>query len=287
MISRRFLLQTSAAAAFVAPRLRAARAANAPGITNTEIKFGQTMPYSGPASAYGIVGRAEAACFRMVNEHGGVNGRKVNFISLDDGYSAPKTVEQTRHLIEQEQIAFIFGSLGSFTNLAIRQYLNDNKIPHLFLATSADLVADPENYPWTIGLNPAISTEAHIYAKYILVTKPNAKIGLLYQNDALGKGFVTGMREGVGPDKASMIVKEISYEVSDPTVDSQIISLQASGADTLIIGATNKQQLKLFVKVMTSAGPLTGFSSTAPRRLPPRSSQLGLTSPRVSSPRFT
>jgi branched-chain amino acid transport system substrate-binding protein len=241
MITRRVLLQSAAAAAaYSACASRPAHAENAPGVTDTEIKIGQTMPYSGPASGYGLIGRAEAACFQMINEQGGVNGRKLDFISLDDGYSAPKTVEQTRRLIEQEHVAFIFGSLGGFTNLAIRQYLNDNKIPHLFLATAADIVADPEHYPWTIGLNPAISTEAHIYAKYVLATKPNAKIGVLYQNDALGKGFITGMREGVGAANASMIVKEVSYEVPDPTVDSQIITLQASGADTLIIGATPK-----------------------------------------------
>ena len=198
------------------------------------------MPYSGPASAYSLIGRAEVAYFQMLNETGGVNGRKITFISLDDGYSAPKTVEQTRRLVEQEGVAFIFGSFGGFTNLAIRQYLNDSKIPHLFLATAADLVADPAHYPWTIGLNAAISTEAHIYAKYILSTNPNARIGVLYQNDALGKGFVKGAREGLGAANASMIVKEVSYEVSDPTVDSQIISLQGSGADTLIIGATAK-----------------------------------------------
>jgi branched-chain amino acid transport system substrate-binding protein len=241
MITRRFLLQSAAAAAAYSTQgFRAARAENAPGVTDTEIKIGQTMPYSGPASGYGLIGRAEAACFQMINEQGGVNGRKLRLISLDDGYSAPKTVEQTRRLVEQEQVAFIFGSLGGFTNLAIRQYLNDNKIPHLFLAVAADGVGDPEHYPWTIGLNPAISTEAHIYAKYILATKPNAKIGVLYQNDVLGQGFVNGMREGVGAGNASMIVKEVSYEVPDPTVDSQIITLQASGADTLIIGATNK-----------------------------------------------
>ena len=238
MVSRRIFLQSSAAsAAYLASGVWRSWAANAPGVTDTEIKFGQTMPYSGPASAYGLIGRAEAACFQMINEKGGVNGRKLNFLSLDDGYSAPKTVEQTRRLVEQEGVAFIFASFGGFTNLAIRQYLNDKKIPHLFLATAADVVADPEHYPWTIGLNPAISTEAHIYAKYILATKPNAKIGVLYQNDALGKSFVTGMRDGVGREKASMIVKDVSYEVSDPSVDSQIISLQGSGADTLIIAA--------------------------------------------------
>jgi branched-chain amino acid transport system substrate-binding protein len=240
MISRRFLLRTGAAAAFMAPGLRPVRAANAPGTTDTEIKFGQTMPYSGPASGYGIIGRTEAASFQMINEQGGLNGRKLNFISLDDAYSAPKTVEQTRRLVEQEQVLFVFGQFGGFTGLAVRQYLNDNKIPQLFGATAADVVGDPQHYPWTIGLNPAISTEAHIYAKYILATKPNAKIGVLYQNDALGKGFATGMREGVGAGNASMIVKEVSYELSDPTVDSQIISLQGSGADTLIIAATSK-----------------------------------------------
>jgi branched-chain amino acid transport system substrate-binding protein len=241
MVSRRIFLQSSAAsAAYMAFATWPARAANAPGVTDTEIKFGQTMPYSGPASAYSLIGRAEAACFKMINEQGGVNGRKLKLLSLDDSYSAPKTVEQTRRLVEEEEVAFIFGSLGGFTNLAIRQYLNDKKIPHLFLATAADLIADPERFPWTIGFNPAISTEAHVYAKYILATKPNAKIGVLYQNDALGKGFVTGMREGVGPGNASMIVKEASFEVSDPTVDSQITSLQGSGADTLIIGATPK-----------------------------------------------
>jgi hypothetical protein len=239
MISRRMFLQWASVAS-LALGPRAAGASNAPGVTDTEIKIGQTMPYSGPASAYGLVGRAEAAYFKMINEQGGIGGRKINLVSLDDGYSAPKTVEQTRRLIEQEGVAFIFGSLGGFTNLAIRQYLNDNKIPHLFLATAADLIDDPEHFPWTLGGNPAISTEAHVYAKYILATKPNAKIGVLYQNDALGKGFATGMREGLGAANVSMIVKEVSYEVSDPTVDSQVIELQGSGADTLILGATPK-----------------------------------------------
>jgi branched-chain amino acid transport system substrate-binding protein len=239
MISRRIFLQFGSAAS-LALGSRAAHAANALGVTDTEIKIGQTMPYSGPASSYSLIGRAEAACFQMINEQGGVNGRKLTLVSLDDGYNAPKTVEQTRRLVEQEDVAFIFGQFGGFTALAVRQYLNDKKIPQLFGATAADIVGDPEHYPWTIGLNPAISTEAHIYARYILATKPNAKIGVLYQNDALGKGFVTGMREGVGAANASMIVKEVSYEVSEPTVDSQIISLQGSGADTLVIGATNK-----------------------------------------------
>jgi branched-chain amino acid transport system substrate-binding protein len=241
MITRRFLLQSAAAAAaYSAQGFWSARAENAPGVTDTEIKIGQTMPYSGPASAYGVIGRTELAYFKMINEQGGVNGRKVNLVSLDDAYAPSNTVEQTRRLVEQERVAFIFGSLGGYTNLAVRQYLNDNKIPHLSLAVAADIVGDPEHYPWTIGANPAISSEVHIYAKYILATKPNAKIAVLYQHDGLFKIFGTAMREGLGAANASMVVKEASYEVSDPTVDSQIIELHGSGADTLIIGATPK-----------------------------------------------
>jgi branched-chain amino acid transport system substrate-binding protein len=241
MVTRRFLLQSAAAAAAYSTQgFRAARAENAPGVTDTEIKIGQTMPYSGPASAWGVIGRAELAYFKMINDQGGVNGRKINLISLDDAYSPSNTVEQTRRLIEQERVAFIFGSLGGYTNLAVRQYLNDNKIPHVFLAVAADIVGDPEHYPWTIGANPAISSEVHIYAKYILATKPNAKIGVLYQHDGVFKIFVAAMREGLGAANAAMIVGEASYELSEPTVDSQIISLQGSGADTLIIGANPK-----------------------------------------------
>jgi branched-chain amino acid transport system substrate-binding protein len=241
MISRRSLLQSAAScAAYLTPGFRAARAANAPGITDSEIKIGQTMPYSGPASSYGVIGRAEAAYFRMINENGGVNGRKINLISVDDGYSPSKTVEQTRRLVEQDGVTFIFGSAGDPTNLAVRQYLNDNKIPQVFVAALAESVADPEHYPWTIPLHNAMSSEAHIYAKYILATKPNARIGVLYQNDPISKIFLRAIREGLGLGAASMIVKEVSFEVTDPTVDSQIISLQASGADTLIIAASPK-----------------------------------------------
>jgi branched-chain amino acid transport system substrate-binding protein len=241
MVSRRrFLQYTAAATAALTSGVRAAHAANAPGVTDTEIKIGQTMPYSGPASAYSAIGRTEIAYFKMINEMGGVNGRRINFISLDDGYSPPKTVEQTRRLIEQEQVAFIFGTLGGVTNLAIRQYLNDLKIPQLFGAAAADQLGDPQHYPWTMGLNPAIATEVHIYARRILATKPDAKIGLLFQNDSLGKTFQTALREGLGAEHAAMMVKDVSYEVADPTVDSQIVSLQEAGVDTLIIGATSK-----------------------------------------------
>jgi branched-chain amino acid transport system substrate-binding protein len=241
MITRRILLQSAAAAAaYSAQGFRAARAENAPGVTDTEIKIGQTMPFSGPASAYGVIGRAEAAYFRMINENGGVNGRKINLISIDDGFSPTKTVEQTRRLVEQEGVAFLFGSLGDPTNLAVRQYLNDNQIPQLFVAALAESVADPQHYPWTLPLHNSSASEAHVYAKYILATKPNARIGVLNQNDPVSKIFLRAIHEVLGPRVASMIVKEVSYEVTDPTVDSEVISLQASGADTLIIGAAPK-----------------------------------------------
>ena len=217
-----------------------ARADNAPGVTDTEIKIGQTMPYSGPASAYGVIGRTESAYFKMINEQGGVNGRKINYISLDDGYSPPKTVEQVRRLVEDEKVAFCFQTLGTAPNLAIRQYLNDNKVPQLFVSTGASVFSDPEHFPWTMGFNPNYQTEAHIYAKDILKTKPDGKIALLYQNDEFGKDYVKGLKDVLGADHAGMIVKTASYETSEPTVDSQIVTLQGSGADILIIGATPK-----------------------------------------------
>ena len=242
MITRRFLLQSAAAAAaYSSQGFRPSWAANAPGITDTEIKIGQTMPYSGPASAYGAVGRTELAYFKMVNEMGGgVNGRKLNLISLDDGYSPPKTVEQTRRLVEQEGVAFIFGSLGTPTNAAIRSYLNDSKAPQLLISTGAAMFDDPQHYPWMMGSLPNYQTEAHIFAKHILATKPDAKIGVLYQNDGVGKDYLIGLRAGLGFDRAAMIIKEVSYEVSEPTVDSQVVTLQSSGADVFVIAATPK-----------------------------------------------
>src|ERR1700729_1202237 len=176
MVSRRLFLQSCAAAAVAAASpVRNAWAANAPGVTDTEIKIGQTFPYSGPASGYVAIARAEAAYFKMINEKGGINGRKLNLISLDDGYSAPKTVELTRRLIEEDRVAFIFQTFGGFTNLAIRPYLNENKVPQLFGAAGADQLDDPKNFPWTIGFNPATSTEGRIYTKHILATKADAK----------------------------------------------------------------------------------------------------------------
>ena len=240
MINRRTFLQSSAAAAAFAARVSSARADNAPGITDAEIKIGQTMPYSGPASAYGVIGRTEAAYFKMINEQGGINGRKINLISLDDGYSPPKTVEQVRRLVEQEQVAFLFNTLGTAPNAAIRQYLNDNKVPQLFVSTGASIFSDPKHFPWTMGFNPNYQTEAHIYGKYILATKPDAKISVLYQNDGFGKDYLIGLKEALGADHAGMIVKEASYETSEPTIDSQIVTLQGSGADVIVIGATPK-----------------------------------------------
>jgi branched-chain amino acid transport system substrate-binding protein len=241
MVSRRIFLRSSAAsAAYLASGVWRAWAANAPGVTDTEIKIGQTMPYSGPASAYGVIGRTEAAYFQMINEMGGINGRKLNLISLDDGYSPPKTVEQTRRLVEQEQVAFIFGSLGTPPNAAIRQYLNDNKVPQLFISSGASMFGDPQHYPWTMGNIVNYQTEAHIFAKHILKTKPDAKIGVLYQNDAFGKDYLIGLRDVFGADYPAMVLKEVSYEVLEPTVDSQVVTLQGSGADTFLTVAIPK-----------------------------------------------
>jgi branched-chain amino acid transport system substrate-binding protein len=240
MFTRRSFLQSSAAAAALAASASSARADNAPGVTDAEIKIGQTMPYSGPASAYGVIGRTEAAYFKMINEQGGVNGRKINLISLDDGYSPPKTVEQVRRLVEEEQVAFLFNTLGTPPNAAIRQYLNDNKVPQLFVSTGASMFSDPKHFPWTMGFNPNYQTEAHIYGKYILSTKPDAKICVLYQNDGFGKDYLIGLKDVLGPDRAGMIVKEASYETSEPTVDSQVVTLQGSGADVILIAATPK-----------------------------------------------
>src|SRR5580658_7456548 len=229
MITRRTFLQSSAAAAAFTAGASSARADDTLGITDTEIKIGQTMPYSGPASAYGVIGRTEAAYFKMINEQGGVNGRKINFVSVDDAYSPPKTVEQIRRLVEDEKVAFCFQTLGTAPNLAIRQYLNDNKVPQLFVSTGAAMFSDPQHFPWTIGFNPNYQTEAKIYGKHILQTKPDAKIGVLYQNVGFGKDYLIGLKEALGADHAGLLIKEASYETSEPTVDSQIVSLQGSG----------------------------------------------------------
>ena len=209
------------------------------GATDKEIKIGQTMPYSGPASAYGTIGKTEQAYIKMINDQGGINGRKINLISLDDSYSPPKAVEQVRKLVEQDEVLFLWQTLGTPSNSAIHKYVNQKKIPHLFLATGATKWGDPKNFPWTMGGQPAYQIEATIYARYLLKTKPGAKIAVLYQNDDYGKDLLKGLKDGLGA-KASMIVKEASYEVADTTVDSQILSLKDSGADTMFTFATPK-----------------------------------------------
>ena len=211
-----------------------------PGVTDTEIKIGQTMPYSGPASAYGTQGRVEDAYFAMINAKGGVNGRKIKLISLDDGYSPPKTVEQTRKLVEQENVLAIIGALGTPTNSATQRYLNQNKVPQLFVSSGAAKWDDPKNFPWTTGMYPPYQMEGQIFARYLLKHKPDAKLGVFSQNDDAGKDYVRGLKEGLGDKAAKMIVKEVTYEVSDPTVDAQIVALKSSGADTLFTMATPK-----------------------------------------------
>jgi ABC-type branched-subunit amino acid transport system substrate-binding protein len=211
-----------------------------PGATDKEIKIGNTNPYSGPASAYGQIGKAIAAYFKMVNDRGGINGRQINFVSYDDGYSPPKTVEMARKLVEQDQVLFIFQSLGTPSNTAIHKYMNTKKVPQLFVATGASKWNDPKNFPWTMGWQPNYHTEGLLYAKHILQTKPDAKIGILYQNDDYGKDYLKGMEDGLGAKAKSMIVAKVSYEVTDPTVDSQIVQLQASGANVFFQATTPK-----------------------------------------------
>jgi ABC-type branched-subunit amino acid transport system substrate-binding protein len=210
-----------------------------PGASDTEIKIGQTMPYSGPASAYGTQGRAEAAYWQMINSQGGINGRKITFLSMDDGYSPPKTVEQTRKLVEQDEILADIGSLGTPTNSSIQKYLNSKKIPHILISTGASKWNDPKEFPWTTPFYPPYAQEAKIYAKYIVKELPGAKIGVIYQNDDFGKDYLRGFKEGLG-DKANLIVKELSYEVTDPTIDSQIVNLKSAGADVLMTITTPK-----------------------------------------------
>ena len=210
------------------------------GASDKEILVGNINPYSGPASAYGTIGRSIAAYFKKVNEEGGVNGRQINMISYDDGYSPPKTVEMARKLVEQDKVLLIFQSLGTPPNSAIHKYMNAKKVPHLFVATGATKWNDPKQFPWTMGWQPDYQTEAKIYAQHILKEKPNAKIAVLYQNDDYGKDYLKGFKDGLGAKAKTMIVKEASYEVSDPTVDSQMAQLQASGADTFFNITTPK-----------------------------------------------
>jgi branched-chain amino acid transport system substrate-binding protein len=218
------------------------------GASDTEIKIGQTMPYSGPLSAYGTIGKAEAAYLKSINDAGGINGRKINLISLDDGYAPPRAVEQVRRLVEQDEVLFLWQNLGTPTNTAFQKYVAAKKIPHLFLATGATKWGDYKNFPYTMGGQPAYQTEAKIYAKHLLKTKPDAKIAVLYQNDDYGKDYLHGLKEGLG-EKAKMIVAEATYEPTDPTVDSQIVTLKGSGADTLFSFSTPKFAAQTIRKV--------------------------------------
>jgi branched-chain amino acid transport system substrate-binding protein len=206
-------------------------AADTVGVTATEIKVGNTNPYSGPASAYGTIGKALGAYFKKVNDEGGVNGRKIAYITYDDAYSPPKTVEMVRKLVEQDQVALLFQTLGTPTNTAIHKYMNQQKVPHLFVATGATKWNDPKNFPWTMGFQPNYQTEGHIYAQYILKNVKDPKIGILFQNDDYGKDYLKGLKDGLGEAAKKLIVLEQSYEVTDPTIDSQIVNLKGSGAN--------------------------------------------------------
>jgi branched-chain amino acid transport system substrate-binding protein len=219
------------------------------GATDTEIKIGQTVPFSGPASAYASIGKAQAAYIRMVNDAGGVNGRKINLIQYDDAYSPPKAVEQVRKLVESDEVLFTFQIIGTPSNAAVQKYLNARKVPQLFAATGASKFTDPKNFPWTMGFNPNYFVEGRIYGQFILKNYPSARIGVLYQNDDLGKDYLNGIKAGLGDKAGAMIVTEASYEVSDPTVDSQILKIKDAGADLFFSATTPKQAAQAIKKI--------------------------------------
>jgi len=219
------------------------------GATDTEIKIGNIMPYSGPASAYGIIGRTEAAYFKKINAEGGINGRKINFISYDDAYSPPKAVEQARKLVESDEVLLIFNSLGTPSNSAIHKYMNSKKVPQLFVATGATKWNDPNNFPWTMGWQPNYQSETQIYAKYLLKNKPDAKIAVLYQNDDYGKDYLKGLKDGLGAKAATMIIAEESYETTEPTIDSHIVKLKSTGADVFVNITTPKFAAQAIKKI--------------------------------------
>jgi branched-chain amino acid transport system substrate-binding protein len=239
------LVATAALFATTFPAL----AANPVGVTDTEIKVGSTQPFSGPASAYGNIGRAEAAYFAMVNEQGGINGRKVNLIQYDDGYSPPKSVEMVRRLVEDDQVAILFQTVGTAPNTAIRKYTNQKKVPNIWYGSGASALVDPEHYPWSIPFQPSYRVEGAMYGRYLLAHKPDAKVGIILQNDDLGRDYVAGLRDGLGDKADKMIVKTVSYEISDPTVDSQVVDLKQAGADTVINAATPKFSSMIIRKI--------------------------------------
>src|SRR5438045_1904539 len=229
------------------------------GATDAEIKIGNIMPYSGPASAYGVIGKTEEAYFKKINAEGGINGRKINFVSYDDAYSPTKTVEQARKLVESDEVLLIFNSLGTPPNSAIQKYMNQKKVPQLFVATGATKWNDPKDFPWTMGWQPNYQSEGQIYAKYILKNHPNGKIAILYQNDDYGKDYVKGLKDGLGAKAASMIVIEDSYEVSEPTIDTHIVKLKATGADIFFNVTTPKFAAQAIKKDMEIGWKPTHF----------------------------
>src|SRR6202023_4225211 len=220
-----------------------------PGATDTEIKIGQTLPFSGPASAYATIGKAQAAYFNMINQQGGVNGRKINLIQYDDAYSPPKTVEQVRKLVESDEVLLTFQIIGTPGNAAVQKYLNLKKVPQLFAATGASKFTDPKNFPWTMGFNPNYFVEGRISGQYIIKNYPNAKVGILYQNDDLGQDYLNGIKAGLGDKAATMVVAEASYEVSDPTIDSQILKIKDAGTDLFFSASTPKQAAQAIKKI--------------------------------------
>ena len=219
------------------------------GVTETEVRIGQTMPYSGPLSVYGAIGHAQAGYFRMLNDNGGINGRKITLISLDDGYNPAKTVEHTRRLVELDDVLLLFSSIGTTTNLAVRKYTNGKKVPQIFVAGGDTAWGDHQNFPWTIGWMPTYRAEGRLYAKHVLKNRPNAKVAVLYANDEYGKDYLQGFKEGFGDKAATMIVATASFEWSDPTVDSQLITLKGSGADTLFTATAGRQASQAIQKV--------------------------------------
>ena len=219
------------------------------GATDTEIKVGQTVPFSGPASAYATVGKAQAAYVKMINDSGGVNGRKVNLIQYDDAYSPPKTVEQVRKLVESDEVLLTFQIIGTAPNAAVQKYLNARKVPQLFAATGAAKFTDPKNFPWTFGFNPSYFVEGRIYGQYILKEHPNARVGVLYQNDDLGKDYLDGIKAGLGAKASKMVVAEVSYELSEPTIDSKVLKIKDAGADLFFSASTPKQAAQAIKKI--------------------------------------
>jgi len=255
--------KTEGESAGSAPAAAPATAADTgtPGVTATEIKLGQSMPYSGPASAYGQIGKTEVAYFKMINEKGGINGRKVTLLSYDDAYVPAKAVEQTRKLVENDNVLAVVNSVGTANNTAVQAYMNQKKVPQLFVATGADKWADPEKNPWTMGWQPSYRTEAKVYAKYLLKDKPNAKVCVLFQNDDFGKDYLAGLHDALGENFDKVVVKTASYEVTDPTVDSQIVTLHGAGCDTLVSATTPKAAAGAIRKVADLGWKPTFFMS--------------------------